>query len=92
MLLPWLILLPLIGGVICWQSERFSKQLPRYFSLFLMGLTLFISILLWLKGNYILNNNSVLTKWQWIFSIPWIKSLGINISLAIDGLSILMIT
>ncbi|MGP1871247.1 MAG: NADH-quinone oxidoreductase subunit M [Arsenophonus sp.] len=92
MLLPWLILLPLIGGVICWQSERFSKQLPRYFSLFLMGLTLFLSILLWLKGNYILNNNSVLTKWLWIFSMPWIKSLGINISLAIDGLSILMIT
>ena len=34
MLLPWLILIPFIGGFLCWQTERFgvkvasSRMLP----------------------------------------------------------------
>ncbi|HHU8820957.1 TPA: NADH:ubiquinone oxidoreductase, partial [Escherichia coli] len=24
MLLPWLILIPFIGGFLCWQTERFG--------------------------------------------------------------------
>ncbi|MFV9996755.1 MAG: NADH-quinone oxidoreductase subunit M [Arsenophonus endosymbiont of Dermacentor nuttalli] len=91
MLLPWLILLPFIGGLLCWQSERFNKRAPCYLALLVMGLTLLLSVLLWLQGNYSLTNNLELPQWQAIFFMPWIMPLGINIALAIDGLSLLMI-
>lgn len=91
MLLPWLILLPFIGGVLCWQSGRFNQRAPRYLALLVMGLTLLLSVLLWLQGNYSLTNTLALPQWQAIFFMPWITPLGINIALAIDGLSLLMI-
>ncbi|MGL4315111.1 MAG: NADH:ubiquinone oxidoreductase, partial [Pseudomonas sp.] len=28
MILPWLILIPFIGGLLCWQGERFGNTLP----------------------------------------------------------------
>ncbi|MGP1939270.1 MAG: NADH-quinone oxidoreductase subunit M [Arsenophonus sp. ET-DL9-MAG3] len=91
MLLLWLIFLPFIGGILCWQFERFNKQLPRYLALFFIGLTLLFSIHLWLYGSYSPTNTLVLSQNQIIFFMPWITSLGINIFLAIDGLSLLMI-
>ncbi|STE84938.1 NADH dehydrogenase I subunit M [Escherichia coli] len=30
MLLPWLILIPFIGGFLCWQTERFGVKVPRW--------------------------------------------------------------
>ena len=38
MLLPWLILLPFIGGLLCWQAERFGTKLPRWIALLAMGI------------------------------------------------------
>lgn len=68
MLLPWLILLPFIGGVLCWLSERFNKWAPLYLALLVMGLTLLLSVLLWLQGNYSLPDTLALPQWQAIFS------------------------
>ncbi len=33
MLLPWLILIPFIGGLLCWQFERFGTKVPRWIAL-----------------------------------------------------------
>ena len=33
MILPWLILIPFIGGLLCWQTERFGPTLPRWLAL-----------------------------------------------------------
>ena len=55
-----------------------------------MGITLFLSLYLWMQGNY-----SLLTKgvpdWQNSISWRWIPRFGINIHLALDGLSLLMV-
>ena len=37
MLLPWLILIPFIGGFLCWQTERFGVKVPRWIALITMG-------------------------------------------------------
>ncbi len=50
MLLPWLILIPFIGGLLCWQCERFGTKAPRWIALIAMGLTLALSLQLWLQG------------------------------------------
>ena len=36
MLLAWLILIPLIGGLLCWQSDRFGNKPPRWIALITM--------------------------------------------------------
>ena len=33
MILPWLILIPFIGGLLCWQTERFGNTLPRWIAI-----------------------------------------------------------
>ncbi|WP_380179426.1 NADH-quinone oxidoreductase subunit M [Kalamiella sp. sgz302252] len=91
MLLPWLILIPFIGGLLCWQFERFGSKVPRWIALISMGLTLALSLQLWLQGGYSLTQATGLPQWQSEFLVSWIPRFGINVHLALDGLSLLMV-
>ncbi|PLV63419.1 NADH-quinone oxidoreductase subunit M [Erwinia sp. E602] len=91
MLLPWLIILPFVGGLLAWQFERFGPKAPRWIALIAMGLTLVLSLQLWLQGGYSLTQATGLPQWQSEFSVPWIPRFGINFHLALDGLSLLMV-
>ena len=74
MLLPWLILIPFIGGFLCWQTERFGVKVPRWIALITMGLTLALSLQLWLQGGYSLSQAADFPTWQESFKHDWIKS------------------
>ncbi|GKX51010.1 NADH-quinone oxidoreductase subunit M [Budvicia aquatica] len=89
MLLPWLILLPFIGGFLCWPSERLGTKVPRWIALIAMGLTLILSLYLWMASGF--TYSAPKSLWLSSFSVDWIPSLGIKISLALDGLSLLMV-
>lgn len=52
MILPWLILIPFIGGLLCWQGERFGHVLPRWIALITMGLLFGLSLWLWVSGDF----------------------------------------
>ncbi|WP_016256020.1 NADH-quinone oxidoreductase subunit M, partial [Yersinia pestis] len=91
MLLPWLILIPFIGGLLCWQLERFGTKVPRWIALIAMGLTLVLSLYLWGQGNYSLMNPTGIPQWQTYYNVPWIPRFGIRFHLALDGLSLLMV-
>ncbi|AIM22880.1 NADH-quinone oxidoreductase subunit M [Serratia sp. OLHL2] len=91
MLLPWLILIPFIGGLLCWQLERFGTKVPRWIALIAMGLTLALSLQLWMQGGYTLTTPKGIPQWQSEFLLPWIPRFGISIHLALDGLSLLMV-
>ena len=54
MILPWLILIPFIGGFLCWLGERFGATLPRWIALLTMSLLLGIGLWLWATGDYTL--------------------------------------
>ena len=54
-MLLWILLAPFIGGLLCWQVERLSVQLPRWIALFSMLLTLSLSVILWLEGDFSLS-------------------------------------
>ena len=47
MILPWLILIPFIGGLLCWLGERFGATLPRWIALLTMSLELALGLWLW---------------------------------------------
>ena len=65
MLLPWLILIPFIGGFLCWQTERFGVKVPRWIALITMGLTLALSLQLWLQGGYSLTQSAGIPQWRY---------------------------
>ncbi len=91
MLLPWLLILPFVGGLLSWQCERIHPKLPRWIALIAMALTLALSLQLWLQGGYSLVRAVGTPQWQAEISADWIPRFGISFHLALDGLSLLMV-
>ncbi|MCM2131553.1 NADH-quinone oxidoreductase subunit M [Larsenimonas rhizosphaerae] len=92
MILPLLILIPFIGGFLCWQTERFGVKPPRVIALITMLLELGIALGLWWHGEYQLDGVIGDTpNWVLEFHAPWIDRFGISFHLALDGLSLIMI-
>ncbi|MFV0889767.1 NADH-quinone oxidoreductase subunit M [Metapseudomonas otitidis] len=93
MILPWLILIPFIGGLLCWQGERFGATLPRWIALLTMSLLFGLGLWLWATGNFTLAPAPGADPvWAHEFKVNWIERFGITIHLAMDGLSVLMVT
>lgn len=94
MTLVLLILIPLLGGLGCWQAERWlGVRAPRWIGLGAMLLTLVLVIYLWVTGDY---SNTWLgmgshAHWAFDYQVPWIPRLGVSIHFALDGLSLLLI-
>nr|WP_282441527.1 NADH-quinone oxidoreductase subunit M [Acinetobacter portensis] len=89
-ILPALILVPFIAGFACWLVDKVDQHLPRYIALIGMLVTLVLTVVLWAQGGYDYSLQST-PVWAAEFHLEWIKSLGINIHLAVDGLSLLMV-
>ncbi|MBM7061763.1 NADH-quinone oxidoreductase subunit M [Pseudomonas sp. UL073] len=93
MILPWLILIPFIGGLLCWQGERFGNTLPRWIALLSMALLFGLGLWLWASGDFSLAPApGAAPQWAAEFKVQWIERFGITIHLALDGLSVLMIS
>src|SRR5690242_9134775 len=90
MILPFLILIPLIGGLLCWQSERLSTGAPRWIAFFSMLIVTALGVYLWLTGNYSLEATAT-HRWQQEFQIAWIPRFGVSFHLGLDGLSLLLV-
>jgi NADH-quinone oxidoreductase subunit M len=94
-ILPWLLLIPFIGGLLAWQTERISAALPRWIALFTMLSFFIITCLLWLQGGYsggaVIEAIGNTPQWQLEFQRDWIPRFGISFHLALDGLSLIML-
>ncbi|TXH50114.1 MAG: NADH-quinone oxidoreductase subunit M [Cellvibrionales bacterium] len=88
----WLIFIPLLGGLLCWQSERVSRAAPRWIALISMLLMGALGVHFLAHGDYTLVPLADgITAWQFEYRAPWIPSLGISFHLGLDGLSLAMI-
>nr|WP_298140764.1 NADH-quinone oxidoreductase subunit M [uncultured Pseudomonas sp.] len=93
MILPWLILIPFIGGLLCWLAERFGNTLPRWIALLTMTLLFGLGLWLWASADFSLAPAPATGPvWAAEFKVQWIERFGISVHLALDGLSVLMIT
>src|SRR5262245_20792978 len=85
-LLNLLIWLPIIGGVfVLLTGDDNNPNISRYLSLFTVLLTLILCIPL--ITNFNLNTYSM----QFVSEYIWMPTLGINYSLGVDGLSLVLI-
>ncbi|MBZ9558859.1 MULTISPECIES: NADH-quinone oxidoreductase subunit M [Modicisalibacter] len=94
MTLLWLILIPFIGGLLCWQGERYGGMAPRWIALATMLIELLITLGLWFQGEYHLpgaGTASDAVRWSMEWQVPWIPRFGISVHLALDGLSLVLI-
>jgi len=88
MVLPWMILLLIFGGLLAWVLGRSGPAGPRIVSYSVLLVNLILAALTW-TGVY----GSDIPAAEWIaeFRLPWVPGLGIGIDLAMDGLSILLV-
>jgi NADH-quinone oxidoreductase subunit M len=84
MILLLLILLLMTGGVLAWVAARWSVSAAKWVALLSMIISLVIAINIWMKADQ---------SDQWIVqaSYSWIPAFGIGFSVALDGLSLLML-
>ncbi|GAB2710190.1 NADH-quinone oxidoreductase subunit M [Halomonas garicola] len=92
MILVWLIVIPFVGGLFCWQAERLGSRATRLIALATMLCELLIALWLWTQLDFQLPaTDGSSTQWAIEYRLPWITRFGIDIHLALDGLSLVLI-
>jgi NADH-quinone oxidoreductase subunit M len=90
MMLVWLIVIPLVAGVLAWLAARWSTQAPRWISLAAAALDLLLTLALWIRGGSLVATgapNIWLAEVDW----NWVPRFGIHFHLGVDGLSLLLL-
>ncbi|MEJ2367881.1 MAG: NADH-quinone oxidoreductase subunit M [Acidobacteriota bacterium] len=90
MILIWLIVILLAGGLLAWASGRISHAWPRWISLGAVALDLVLSAWLWIQ-SYSGHLHGATGRWMTQVDLSWIPQFGIRFHLAMDGLSLLML-
>ena len=86
MILCWLILILLIGGLMAWIAGKWNSTLPRIISLTTIFLDLLIALTIYWNSTRIIN-----APWLIDFKTSWIATFGISLHLSLDGLSLLLL-
>jgi len=89
MILLWFIIILMAGGIFAWIAERFNPMLSRWISALALLFNLALGVFLWSQQGEMLELSQ--SSWLVQYAIPWIPSFGISFSLALDGLSLLMV-
>ena len=84
-ILSWIIFLPLIGIIPLLIIDKNQKNLIRSVALIFSFANFILSLFL------VSGFNSSNTDFQFVEKVSWIKSVGIDYHIGIDGLSILLI-
>jgi len=90
MTLTWLILVPLLGGLLAWLSGRLGDPLPRWVALAAVVAELGLVLGLWLSD---LQPYPIDGRGAWLLEhlVDWIPALGIRYHLALDGISLVLL-
>ncbi|WP_043530944.1 NADH-quinone oxidoreductase subunit M [Litchfieldella xinjiangensis] len=92
MTLVGLIVIPFLGGLLCWLAERRGDRLPRWIALGTMALELLLTLGVWLSHDFSLPSpGGEASTWAMEWRVPWIPRFGIEVHLALDGLSLVLI-
>ncbi len=96
MILFWILIIPLAGGIMAWiaglhspYAARKNKLVSRWISLIALAVDLVLVVCLWL-GDF---HTALPAGGAWVaeMSWPWLPALGISFHLAMDGISLLLV-
>lgn len=94
MLLLFLVFIPFFAGLLCCLFGHINVWFPRWIALCGMSIVLVITIFLWKIEYFTLIDvslNCSFPQWKLEYIYSWIPRFGINLHLALDGLSLLMV-
>ncbi len=86
MILVWLIVILMAGGLLAWLSKKVNPEIPRWVALGAVLLDLILIVYLWINSK-----TTADSAWLLSYDVPWIPQWGVSFSLALDGLSLLML-
>ena len=86
MILLWLIIIPLLGGIVSLLAARWSVQAARWIAIVATASALAITVSLWI-GSAPASGS----RWLYEWDQAWIPPLGIRFHLAMDGLSLVLL-
>lgn len=89
MILLWIIVILMAGGLLAWIAGRSNPALARWISLVATLVDLILVLNLWIQYEGPLNLPD--SNWIQTLDLPWIPRFGISFHLALDGLSLLML-
>ena len=93
MMLLLLIAIPLMGAVLAWLSAHLHTKAPFWISLISLAADLVLALAIWTDQPLsIIPDLHLQGPWMIEFSYPWVPQLGISIHLALDGLSLILVT
>jgi NADH-quinone oxidoreductase subunit M len=90
MMLIWLIVVPVVAGVVAWVVDRWNHRWPRWIALAGISIDLVVAIALWIRTSRAVRLPGT-QPWLVDIDLPWIESLGIRLHLGLDGLSLLLV-
>jgi len=90
LILLLIIIIPLIGGLAAWLSDGKNSTQPRWIALSALAFDLVLVLLLWNEHAAAVS----ITPGSWLVEMQraWIPQLGISFHLALDGLSLILIS
>ena len=90
MILVWLIIILMVGGLLAWISAKWNKVFARWISLLALVIDFIIIISMWFGYS---GQIQITEKPSWFvqFSARWIPQFGISFHLAMDGLSLILV-
>ena len=88
MILLWFIVILMAGGLLAWIAAQWSALLCRWISILSITANLILALTLLLDPQAKTSGTTWITR----FSAEWIPGFGISFSLALDGLSLLLLT
>jgi len=89
MILVWMIVVLLGGGILCWLSSRWSPTAAKWIALCTVLIDLAILMNIWLQ--YGRGAHTGADEWMIQYQTAWIPSFGISFHVAIDGLSLILL-
>jgi NADH-quinone oxidoreductase subunit M len=88
MILLWFITILMAGGVLAWIAAQWSLVLCRWISFLAILLNFVLALIIWINHQ---PAQDVDSTWIMGFTEAWIPSFGIGFSLALDGLSLVLL-
>ena len=88
MILFWIIMILMAGGLLAWIAAQWSTVVCRWISLLALVVDLALALVLWINNNPQETNQAT---WIERFDAEWIPAFGVGFNLALDGLSLLML-
>jgi NADH-quinone oxidoreductase subunit M len=89
MILAILIFWFMAGGLLAWLAGRWGKNLPRWISLITLIISMIGLIVLWVQ--YLNAGGAAGQPLLAQLDVPWIPQWGINFTLAMDGVSLMLV-